>query len=98
MDKPVTVTILGHEYRIKSNEDEERVRDIAQFVNDKFKAIIDSTDGLSERKTAILVAFDIAGDYFQALKERDGAAVEIQGRARALNLQIDSVIKQDDRV
>ncbi|MBW1704496.1 MAG: cell division protein ZapA [Deltaproteobacteria bacterium] len=93
MEKPVTVTILGHEYRIKSDEDEERVRYIAQFVNDKFEAIIDSTDGLSERKTAILVAFDIASDYFQVLKERDGVAVDIQGRSRALNVQIDSVMR-----
>ena len=77
LEKPVTVTILGHEYRI----------------NDKFKAIIDSTDGLSERKTAILVAFDIASDYFQVLKERNGVAVDVQGRARALNIQIDSVMR-----
>ena len=93
MEKPVTVTILDHEYRIKSDEDEENVRNIAQFVNDKFKAIIDSTNGLSERKTAILVAFDIASDYFQLLKERDGVTLDIQGRARALNQQIDSVMR-----
>ena len=49
MEKPVTVTILGHEYRIRSDEDEDHVSDITQFVNDKFKAIMDSTDGLSER-------------------------------------------------
>ena len=93
METPVTVKILGHEYQIKSDEDEEQVRDIAQFVNDKFKAIIDSTDGLSERKTAILVAFDIASDYFQVLKERNGVTVDIQGRARVLNHQIDSVMR-----
>ena len=93
MEKPVTVTILGHEYRIKSNEDEEQVREIARFVNDKFKAIIESTDGLSERRTAILVAFDIASDYFHVIKERNGVAVDIQGRARALNHQIDSVMR-----
>ncbi len=93
LEKPVTVTILGHDYRIRSDEDEVHVRDIAQFVNDKFKAIIDSTDGLSERKTAILVAFDIASDYFQVLKERDGVTLDIQGRARTLNRQIDSVMR-----
>ncbi|MCD4715255.1 MAG: cell division protein ZapA [Desulfobacterales bacterium] len=93
LETPVTVKILGHEYQIKSDEDEEHVLDIAQFVNDKFKAIIDSTDGLSERKTAILVAFDIASDYFQVLKERNGVTVDIQGRARVLNHQIDSVMR-----
>ena len=91
MEKPVRVTILGHEYRIKSDEDEEKVRNIARFVNDKFKAIMESTEGLSERKTAILVAFDIASDYFQVLKERDDAEADIQKRARILNQHIESI-------
>jgi cell division protein ZapA len=91
LEKPVSVTILGHEYRIKSDEDEEKVKNIARFVNDKFKAIMENTEGLSERKTAILVAFDIASDYFQILKEKDDAAADIQKRARVLNQHIESV-------
>ena len=91
MEKPIKVRILDQEYLIKSDEDEEHVQRVAQFVNKKFMEIKDSTEGLSEKKTALLVTFDIASEYFQLLKERNDVLREIQKRARALNYQIDSV-------
>ena len=93
MEKPVRVRILDHEYLLKSDEDEEFVQQIAQFVNDKLKEIRNNTERLSEAKTAILAAFHIASDYFQLLKERDGLARDIQERARSLNYQIDSIMR-----
>ena len=94
MERPVRVRILDHEYLIKSDEDDEYVHNIARFVNDKFREIKENMEGLSDKRTAILAAFDIASDYFQLLKERDDLAKEVQRRARSLNLQIDSVTAQ----
>ena len=91
MQRPVRVKILDREYLIKSNEEDEYVQNIAKFVNDKFRTITENTEGLSERRTAILAAFDIASDYFQLLKEHDDLTKDIQQRARSLNFQIDSV-------
>ncbi len=93
MEKPIRVRILDHEYLLKSDEDEEFVQEIAQFVNRKLMEIGTSTDRLSESKLAILAAFYIASDYFQLLKERDGLIKDIQERARSLNYYIDSVMK-----
>ena len=91
MEKPIRVKIFDYEYLIKSDEPEEQVQHIAQFVNDRFREIKDGMEGLSERKTAILAAFHIASDYFQLLKDRDDLVEDIQKRARALNYQIDSI-------
>ncbi len=91
MDQPVRVKILDHEYLIRSEEGEQQIQQVAEFVNERFKEIKDNTQDLSETKTAILAAFHIASEYFQALKDRDDLAKEIQDRARALNLQIDSI-------
>ena len=91
MEKPIRVKIFDYEYLIKSDEPEEQVQHIAQFVNDRFREIKDGAEGLSERKTAILAAFHIASDYFQLLKDRDDLVEDIQKRARALNYQIDSI-------
>lgn len=91
MEKPIRVKIFDYEYLIKSDEPEEKVQHIAQFVNDRFKEIQDNTEGLSERKTAILAAFHIASDYFQLLRDRDDLVEHIQKRARALNYQIDTI-------
>jgi cell division protein ZapA len=92
LEKPIKVKLLDHEYLIRSDENEERVKDIAQYIHDKFREIRANTEGLSETKTAILAAFDIASEYFQLLKARDELVENIERRTQALNSHIDSVI------
>ena len=92
LEKPISVTILGHAYQIRSDADAEEVQEIARYVNDKFTAIMDHAGGLSERKLAILVAFDIASDYFQVLKDKGGAVRDFETRIRSLNRRIDSAM------
>lgn len=93
MEKPIRVRILDHDYLIKTDGEESEVQKIAQFVNNRFREIRDGTEALSERKTAILAAFDIASEYFQLLKDRDQLVKDIQKRAQALNYQIDSIMR-----
>lgn len=93
MEKPIRIKLLDHEYLIKSDEEEVHIQNIAQFVDGRLRAIKEKADGLSERKAAILAAFDIASEYFQVLKEHDDLIKDIQRRARALNYQIESVIE-----
>ena len=90
--QPVKVRILDHEYLVKTEEDKERVDRIAEYVNEKLKEIESNTEGLSEKKTAILVALNIASDYFQLLKERDKMSANIRQRTEALIYNIESVI------
>ena len=72
MDKPVKINILGSEYLIKSDENDiDNVYQIAEYVNGKLKETNEGIEGLSERKTAILTALNIASDYFHILQERD---------------------------
>jgi cell division protein ZapA len=90
-EKPVKVTILDNEYLIKSEEDDiEKVYKIAEYVNEKIKEINDSTEDFSAKKTAILTALNIAGDYFQVLKERDDLLINIRKRSEVLIHNIDS--------
>ena len=91
MEKPIRIKLLEHEYLIKSDENEEWVKNIAQYIRDKFGEIREDTEGLSETKTAILAAFDIASEYFQLLKARDDLVENIESRAQALNSHIDSI-------
>lgn len=93
MEQPVRVRILDNEYLVKSDEDEELVHKIAQFVDQKFREVSDGVRGLSENRVAVLAAFHIASEYFQLLKERGDLLEDLQDRARAMNCQIDSIIK-----
>lgn len=91
MKKPIRIRILDHEYLLRSDEDEERVREIADFINAKLGEIRNSGANLSEGKAAILAAFYVASDYFQALRERDELAKHIEDRVRSINKQIDEL-------
>ena len=93
LGKPVKVKILDKEYLIKSEDgDFEKVYKIAEYVNEKLKEINDNSEGLSEKKTAILTALNIASDYFNVLEERDGLLADIRQRSKALIHNIDSLM------
>jgi cell division protein ZapA len=90
--KQIKVKIYDQEYVIKSEEDAEQLNRIADYVNDKLEEIQKNTEGLSEKKMAILVALNIASEYFQAIKDREELSVNIRQRTEALLDNIDSVM------
>jgi len=93
MEGPVRIKIFEHEYLLKSEEGEERLREIAEFVNSKFYEIRSSAGQLSDTKLAVLTAFYVASDYFQLQKEKEEFRQEIQNRARSMNRQIEAAAK-----
>jgi len=95
--EPVKVRIRNAEYLVQSEDDEQQVQRIADYVNDKLKEIEEGTGGLSEKRTAILAALDIAGDYFQILKEKQTLLTSLRDRTRSLIHSIDSVIGPSDK-
>ena len=92
MPAKIKVEILGHEYLIKSEEEEDHAQRIAAYVNQKLEEIRGTKEGLSEIRTVILAALNIASEYFQVLKERDELLANQRKRTSALIYEIDSVI------
>ena len=90
--KQIKVKIYDQEYIIKSEENEEQLNRIADYVNDKLREIEDNTEGLSEKKMAILVALNIASEYFQALRERKELSMNVRQRTESLINHIDSAM------
>jgi cell division protein ZapA len=88
--EPVKVKIRNQEYLIMCDEDEEKAHKIAEFVNEKMKEVEEETNGLSEKRTAILAALNIANDYFDLLKERDQIVGTVRQKTRALIETLDS--------
>ena len=93
MDRSVKVKILDDEYFIRSDVDEEQVRLIAQFLDGRLRELRRETPGLSQRRLVMLAAFHIASEYLQALRERDGLIHSMDGRARSLIREIDTVVE-----
>lgn len=92
MAQPVKVRILDREYLVTSEENQEEVQRIAEYVNEKLREVQDSTQGLSDKKTAILAALNIASEYFQLLKEQDDLLSRLRQRTELLIHNIDSVM------
>ncbi|RPJ20707.1 MAG: cell division protein ZapA [Desulfobacteraceae bacterium] len=95
--EPVKVRIRNAEYLVQGEDNEQQVQRIADFVNDKLKEIEQGTEGLSEKRTAILAALDIAGDYFQILKEKENLLTSVRHRTQSLIRSIDSVLGPSDK-
>lgn len=88
----IKVKIFDYEYKLKSDESEEHVQKIAEYVNEKLAEIRENSEGLSEKKLAILVALHIASDYFQAIRERDQIRDQIRQRTSDIIEHIDSIM------
>jgi cell division protein ZapA len=84
MGEKVKVKIKDKDYVVQGSDDREQILKVAAYVDKKLKEISGSKKELSEDKTAILAAFDIAGDYFQLIKEKEDLLTEINNRSQRL--------------
>lgn len=99
LERPIRIRILDQEYPIITDAPEEDVQEIVEVVNDKLRSIIEPRGGILDKKTALLAAFHIAGDFYQLRKEAENLRKErddlkriVQQRARRLNDQIQSAL------
>jgi len=78
MKNLVRVEIMGREYMVKSDEGEERVKRVAEYINEKLKRISERTKTVSTLSLAILAAMDIANDYFEMLEKNHRLAQRVE--------------------
>jgi len=69
MLKNISVEIAGLEYQIKTDEDPEYLRELANFVTVKVLEIKRDT-GASALDCATMAALDIADNYFKELQKK----------------------------
>ena len=92
MTATVKIKIQNREFAVKGSDDKEQILQVAAYVDQKLKEVGDSAKGLSNDKTAILAALDIAGDYFQLLKEKEDLLAQINDRSKRLIQNLDLVL------
>ena len=64
-DSVVEVQILGRKIRLAHDGNEEYVREIAEYVNDKMEKIQAEAKSTTTLNVAILTALDVADDFFK---------------------------------
>lgn len=92
----VKVSIFGHQYPIRAKvEDEEYVKEIAKFVDEKMREIDEAMKPNSTMKVAILTALNIADELMTLQKEREGVITAYQDKVAEVSLALDQVLSKD---
>ncbi|HAV43639.1 TPA: cell division protein ZapA [bacterium] len=61
----VEVEIFGNTYTIRGDEDPKYIKEVAEYVDKEMRQITERIPNLSTDKVAILVALNIADEFFK---------------------------------
>jgi len=71
---PTAVTIFGHSYHLRGQEDPEYLGELASHVDGRMREIAEATGTADTLKVAILTCLNVADDY---LRSRRGASTSV---------------------
>ncbi len=86
------VNIFGAEYVLKATENQDEIKEIAEYVDQKMKEI-DRTQAIeSNLKIAILAALNIAEELFQNQKYQGRLVEQLNQESKKLNRSLQDVL------
>ena len=80
----IKVTIYGQDYPIRGHGDEEYMRRVARYVDEKMAQIEEKTAITAAASLAILAALNITDELFTLQKEKERVLSEFEEKARAI--------------
>jgi cell division protein ZapA len=78
------VKILGQRYKVRSDEGEEYINDLARYVNDQIGEVQKTTKTVATHNLAILAAMNIADNLFKAEERETQIKKEVRERVRRI--------------
>ena len=96
--KTVKIQIGGIDYSLKSSEEPEYVGQIAKYVDEKIERLAANTNVKSQTKIAVLVALNIADEFFQLKKQYEKLARQLESidsRSKELCNTVDSYLDRN---
>ena len=90
----IKVAIYGQEYPIRGHGDEEYIRRVARYVDEKMTQIEDKTSVNSPARLAILAALNITDELFTLQKDREHLLSEFDEKTRALSEQLNQGLNE----
>jgi cell division protein ZapA len=96
MSRGTKVQIFGQSYTIAGELDEDYVRDLAAYVDEKMRAIAENTLTIDTQKAAVLAALSIADELHSLRKERGKREELLKEQAERCLTLVERAIKQTD--
>ena len=89
--RSIAVRIAGHEYRIKSEEDEAHLHEVARYVEDTMDRIRQRTGAVDSLEVALLASLNLARDLLDARQVGNVAPPpsELRGLIERVELALD---------
>ena len=94
MSSVITVEIAGQRYPIRSTLDERYVTELAAYVDQKMRAASDAAPSSDMLGLAVLVALNIADEYFRERGQHSSSAGDLNERAVRIERIVDEVLAQ----
>ncbi len=91
MQKAVEVKIMGQKFTLRSDDDEQHIRRVAEYVDGKMHEVSKSTSPKGKYSVAVLVALNIADEYHRL---KDGHE-SVANRVDRLIEKLTTVLSED---
>ena len=96
MKKNIDVEIIGNNYTIRSDADEDYVHKIADYLNGKIQEVLQSTKTVDTLNVVILAALNIASEFILLRDEQGEFQRQVKERSRRLIRFIDDQVDNID--
>jgi cell division protein ZapA len=96
MAKNVKVQIFGQVFPIQGDLDEAYMHRLAEYVDEKMRAIVEMTPTVDTQKVAILAAMAIADELHSLRKERGDREELLKEQAERCLTLVERALKQAD--
>ena len=90
----VTVEIAGQRYPIRSGLDPAYVAELAGYVDKKMRAAAETAPAIDTLGLAVLVALNLADEYFRARQNETTSHGELHERALRLEQLVDQALSR----
>ena len=89
MINKIKVNIFGQVYTVRGEAGSEYIYKLASYVDEKMKRVSETLGDKNASRIAILTAMNIADEYFQLLKIKNGTDSEIVRKTKDLISMLD---------
>jgi cell division protein ZapA len=86
----VEVRILGQSYSIKTEEEEDYIRSLAAYVDEKLREIYSAMPNINQTRATVMAAFGIADELFKLKGRQEDIDRLIEEKTRILSGFLDS--------
>ena len=88
--RSVEVQILGQSYSIKTDEEEEYIKTLAKYIDEKLKEIYNLVPSITQTKATVMAAFGIADELFKIKMQQENLDKLIDEKTKILSGFLDS--------